>query len=288
MVIDKMVSSYDLRWLKAPQSAVLAGLLVLAACGETSAPASPQPPAPEVSVISAQPQSVPIIRDLVGRLAPTRVAEVRARVAGIVLARTYDEGTDVKQGQVLFRIDPAPLKAALHAAEATLAQAKANAANAAVTAKRYNGLAPKGLASRQDLDNALASERTAAAAVEQAQANVEQARLDLDYATVVAPISGRAGRALVTEGALVGQDTATQLTSVEQIDPIYVNFSQSIVELEQLRRIAVAGKATLSSGNGIKIRVRLPDGTPYPHEGTLDLYDRAVDPAPGHDRHRRS
>ncbi|MGC1953961.1 MAG: efflux RND transporter periplasmic adaptor subunit, partial [Gammaproteobacteria bacterium] len=268
-------------FVRARRGTVAAGLLLLAACSETSSPASPQPPPPEVSVIPAQSQSVPITRELVGRLAATRIAEVRARVAGIVLARTYSEGTDVKQGQVLFRIDPAPLEAALHAAQAALAQVKANAANAAATAKRYSGLAPKGLASRQDLDNALANERTTAAAVKQALANVEQARLDLDYATVTAPIAGRAGRALVTEGALVGQDTATQLTSVEQIDPIYVNFSQPIVELEQLQRSAKQVETALGPEHKTKIQVLLPDGTPYPYEGALDSSDLAVEPATG-------
>jgi membrane fusion protein (multidrug efflux system) len=260
---------------------VAAGLLWLVACGETPSSPGPQPPPPEVSVVPAQSQSVPITRELVGRLAPTRVAEVRARVTGIILARAYSEGTDVKQGQVLFRIDPAPLEAALHAAEAALAQAKASATNAAATAKRYTGLAAKGLASRQDLDNALASERTTAAAVKQAQAKVEEARLDLDYATVTAPIAGRAGRALVTEGALVSQNTATQLTSVEQIDPIYVNFSQSVSEIEQLQRTAAKDEAALTPRNKTKIQVLLPDGTSYPYEGTLDFSDLAVDPATG-------
>ena len=158
-----MASSHTPLLVRTRQGAVAVGLLLLAACGETTAPASPQPSTPEVSVIPAQSQSVPITRELVGRLAPTRIAEVRARVAGIVLARAYSEGTDVKQGQVLFRIDPAPLEATLHAAQAALAQAKANATNAAATAKRYTGLASRSLASRQDLDNALASERTTAA-----------------------------------------------------------------------------------------------------------------------------
>ncbi len=276
-----MANSHPRLLIRTRQGVVAVSLLLLAACGEMTAPASPQPSTPEVSVIPAQSQSVPITRELVGRLAPTRIAEVRARVAGIVLARAYSEGTDVKQGQVLFRIDPAPLEATLHAAQAALAQAKANATNAAATAKRYTGLASRSLASRQDLDNALASERTTAAAVKQAQANVEKARLDLDYATVAAPIAGRAGRALVTEGALVGQDTATQLTSVEQIDPIYVNFSQSISELEQLQQAAAKGETALSPANKTKIQVLLPDGTPYPYVGTLDFSDLAVDPATG-------
>jgi membrane fusion protein (multidrug efflux system) len=263
--------------------ALAGAALLLVACEEASAPQKAQapPPPPEVSVVKAHVESVPITRELVGRLASTRIAEVRARVAGIILKRVYTEGTDVKQGQVLFQIDPAPLLAALHAQEAALAQAKANATNAEITAKRYADLAKKGLASRQDLDNALATERTTAAAVKQAQANVETAQLNLGYATVTAPIAGRAGRALVTEGALVGQGTATELTTVEQIDPIYVNFSQSVAELEQLERAAVRGQATLRPEDRTKVEVILPNGTVYPHPGTLDFSDLAVDPATG-------
>jgi membrane fusion protein (multidrug efflux system) len=202
---------------------------------------------------------------------------VRARVAGTILKRVYTEGTDVKKGQVLFRIDPASLTAYLHAAEATLAKAQADATNAAQIAKRNRGLAAKNLLSSQDLDTALANERSTAAAVKVAQANLEKAQLDLGYATVTAPIDGRAGRALVTEGALVGQDEATLLTTIEQIDPIYVNFSQSVTELQQLQQLAGAK----SAANAIqradnKVEVMLPDGTAYPHPGTLNFSDLAV------------
>jgi len=255
--------------------AILLGTgLLLAACDQATSQHPPEPPPPEVAVIEVHPQTVPLTRELVGRLAPTRVAQVRARVAGIVLERAYKEGTDVEQGQVLYLIDPAPLEAALHAQEAALARARADAANAAATAKRYRELADKQLVSTQDRDNALATERTTAAAVKQAQADVESARLDLGYATVTAPIAGRAGRALVTEGALVGQGEATRLTTIEQIDPIYVNFSQSVAELRELR-----GNATAQ--NPAQVEVLLQDGTPYPHPGTLDFSDLAVDPGTG-------
>lgn len=286
---------------------------LLAACNK-AAPPSQMPP--EVSVVVAHAESVPLTRELVGRLASTRVAQVRARVAGIILKRVYTEGTDVKQGQVLFQIDPAPLEADLHAAEANLAKARADAANAALIAKRYRGLATKGLLSSQDLDTAQANERTTAAAVKVAQANVEKAQLDLGYATVTAPIAGRAGRALVTEGAFVGQGEATQLTTVEQIDSIFVNFSQSVTQLQQLQQAAapnqvedavhsdsdnkvevmqsvtrqqqlqqagganqVKGAAHSDSDN--KVEVILPDGTLYPHPGVVDFSDLAVDPRTG-------
>jgi membrane fusion protein (multidrug efflux system) len=254
--------------------ALLGASLLLAACNQATSQNPQTPPPPEVAVIEVHPQTVPLTRELVGRLAPTRVAQVRARVAGIVLERVYKEGTDVAQGEVLYLIDPAPLEAALHAQEAALARAQADAANAAATAKRYRELAKKQLISTQDLDNALAAERSTEAAVRQAQADVETARLDLGYATVTAPIAGRAGRALVTEGALVGQGEATELTTIEQIDPIYVNFSQSVAELRELR-------GSGSAQHPAQVDVLQPDGTAYPQTGTLDFSDLAVDPGTG-------
>jgi membrane fusion protein (multidrug efflux system) len=254
--------------------ALLGVSLLLAACNQATSEKSQTPPPPEVTVIEVHPETVPLTRELVGRLAPTRVAQVRARVAGIILERAYKEGTDVEQGQVLYLIDPAPLEAALHAQEAALARAQADAVNAAAIAKRYRELSQKQLISTQDLDNALATQRSTAAAVKQAQADVESARLDLGYATVTAPIAGRAGRALVTEGALVGQGEATELTTVEQIDPIYVNFSQSVTELRELR-------GTATAQHPARVDVLLQDGTPYPQTGTLDFSDLAVDPGTG-------
>ncbi len=221
-------------------------------------------------------------RELVGRLAATRTAQVRARVAGIVLERTYTEGTDVQQGEILFQIDPAQLQAKLKAEEAALARAEADALNAALTAKRYTELREKKTISQQDVDTAQAAERTTAAAVKQARANVESARLDLSYATVRAPIAGRAGRALVTEGALVGQGEATLLTTVEQIDPIYVNFSQSVQELTELQQVAAAdAQATRKPVSKAEVEVLLPGGKPYPESGAVDFSDLAVDPGTG-------
>jgi membrane fusion protein (multidrug efflux system) len=256
-------------------------LLLLAGC-DSDKPAQqagqqPKPPA-EVTVVVASAKTVPLESEFVGRLASTRVAEVRARVAGIILERLYTEGADVEKGQVLFQIDPAPLKATLHASEAALARAKANAANASLIVERYRPLQSRGVVSKQDFDNALATERETAAQVKQEMANVEMARLDLGYATVTAPISGYAGRALVTEGALVGEGEATRLTTIEQVDPIYVNFSQPVNDVQQIRQRIIENRTTAASGNTVRVTVKLPDGTEYPHPGSLDFSDVSVVP----------
>jgi membrane fusion protein (multidrug efflux system) len=234
-----------------------------------------------VGVVVVHAQAVPLTRNLVGRASATRSADVRARVAGVLLKRLYVEGSDVRAGQPLFQIDPAPLHAALDGALAALAQAQASATNAHIAAQRTRELAPSGLVSRSDLDNAEATERSTAAAVEQAKAAVGTARINLGYATVTAPIPGRAGQQGVTEGALVGQGTATLLTTVEQIDPIYVNFDEPAVDIERLRRAQVAGDVTLTRGKQVTVQLTLPDGSAYGHTGTLDFLDVSVDPATG-------
>jgi len=260
---------------------VIAGALLLAGCGSAQkGPAGPPPPA-QVGVVTVRPEAVPLVHDLVGRLSATRQADVRARVAGVLQKRLYKEGSRVKEGQILFQIDPAPLQAALDAAEASLAQAEAQATNAHVTAQRNRDLLPSGLVSRSDLDNAQATERSTAASVQQAKANVEAARINLGYASVRSPIDGRASQERVTEGALVGQGEATLLTTVEQLDPIYVNFDQTAVELERLRREQATGNITLAGDNKAIVQLKMQDGTPYAHAGTLDFADVSVDPATG-------
>ncbi len=258
---------------------LVAATLGIAGCGKKSA--QQQMPTPQVEVIKAKAQAVPLTRDLVGRLSASRSADVRARVAGILLKRVYTEGTDVKQGQLLFQIDPAPLKAALNAQLANLAAARATYTNNRIAAKRAREVAAKGLLSKMDLDNAEAAERTSAAAVKQAQANVDSARINLGYANVTAPIDGRAGKQQVTEGALVGQGDATLLTTVEQINPIYVNFSEAVGIRDALQRAQGEGRVTLHDTNQATIRVTMPDGTGNPEMGTLDFSDAAVNPATG-------
>lgn len=253
-------------------------LVALAACSQQE---QPQMPTPEVGVVKATPQSVPLQRDLVGRLSAYRSSDVRARVPGVLVKRVYQEGSDVKEGQALFQIDPAPLQASLSAAQANLASAQATYANAKVAADRARQLAPQSFVSKSDLDNAEAAERSAAAAVQQAQANVSTARINLGYAHVTAPISGRAGKQQVTEGALVGQGDATLLTTVDQIDPLYVNFSLGINELEALQTAQRNGGLQLTGAGEAKVQVVLSNGSVYGEEGLLDFSDTSVDPATG-------
>jgi membrane fusion protein (multidrug efflux system) len=264
---------------RTPMFGVAAALLV---AGCSKAPQQPpQAPPPEVGVVTAKAQAVPLTRDLVGRLSATRTADVRARIAGVLLKRVYTEGTDVKEGQLLFQIDPAPLKAAVNAQLANLASAQATYKNNHVAAERARSVADKGLLSKTDLDNADAAERTAAATVKQTQANVDTAQINLGYSSVTAPITGRGGQQKVTEGALVGQGEATLLTTVEQIDPIYVNFSQAVGEIDALRRDAANGSVELAAPGNAKIDLIRNDGTPYGISGTLDFSDTAVDAATG-------
>src|SRR5690606_4579657 len=237
------------------------------------APGGGMPP-PEVGVVVVQPQDVPVGKELVGRLSSFRSADVRARVPGVLQRRLYDEGSDVRKGQPLFQIDPAQLSATVAQARASLAQAQATAANAAAFADRARGLIEGKFISQADYDNALAAERSSAAAVQAARAALQAAEINLGYATVRAPISGRAGKQQVTEGALVGQGEATLLTTVEQIDPMYVNFSMPVEELARVRQVA--------AGNGERrVQVILPSGQPYGHHATLDFSGDVVDPATG-------
>ena len=256
-------------------------LLSLCACGKGKSDAPVQPPPPEVGVLTVQPQNSPLTQDLVGRLAPFRSADVRARVAGVLLKRNYTEGTDVKQGQLLFQIDPAPLKAELAASLAALAQAQATYTNNKITAQRVGDLAPKGYVSKADVDNAGAAERTSAAATQAARAKVQSARINLGYADVTAPIAGRAGQQQVTEGALVGNGEATLLTTIEQIDRLYVNFTMSVAQMEQMRSAQTAGNVTLAAPNTASVQVTLPDGSTYAQPGVINFSDTSVNPATG-------
>ncbi len=263
--------------LTASAPALGVALVALLAAGCSAPPAAPSAQTPEVSVLHAKAQVLPLTRDLVGRVSAVRSADVRARVPGVLLKRLYREGTEVREGEVLFQIDPKPYQAALDAALAALAQAQATATNASVNAKRTRDLLPSGLVSRSDVDNNNATERSSLAQVKQAQANVETARINLSYATVTAPIAGRSGQQHVTEGALVGQSEATLLTTVDQIDHLYVNFDRPADEILQLRSAQARGDVTLFDRDKATLQVILPDGTPYTPLGSVDFDDVTVD-----------
>jgi membrane fusion protein (multidrug efflux system) len=259
-----------------------AGVALLAlALGACSRSAPPEAAPAEVGVVTARATDIPVTRNYPGRLAATLTAQVRARVTGIVLKRVYKEGSDVEAGDVLFQIDPAPLEASLRAARGQLGQAEAAAHNAGLQAARSKELGAKGLLAKQDVDNAVAAAAQATAEVKTARANVENARINLGYATVEAPISGRAGRANVTQGALVSTTDTAPLTTVQVIDPIYANFSEPMAEVERLRQAEKSGDLKLVAPDKAQVQIVLPDGSTYAHSGTLDFTDLAVDPKTG-------
>jgi membrane fusion protein (multidrug efflux system) len=187
----------------------------------------------------------------------------------------------VKEGQLLVQIDPAPYRAAYNAAAANLEQAQASATNAKVTASRNRELAKQALVSKMQLDDSEALERSTAAQVSAARAQLETARINLGYANVTAPIAGRAGQMRVLEGSLVGQGEATLLTTVEQVDPIFVFFDQPASDFERLRRAQAAGQVTIAEGDKAEVRVIRADGSEYPHAGTLSFADFSVNPTTG-------
>ena len=243
--------------------------------------APPMPPPPEVRVVAVASQPIVNVIEVPGRLQATRTAEVRARVDGIVQRRLYTEGTDVTAGQPLFAIDPRQLRAQLSAAEAALARAEATAANAQQDVTRYKGLVAQQALSQQEYDAAVARLRTAQADVAQNRAQIAAARLNLGYTTVTAPISGRAGRAQVTEGALVSAASATLLTTIEQIDPIYANFSQSSADVLALRQQMKAGAIQAPALRSVPVHLLLEDGSAYRFTGHLDFVDLSLDEATG-------
>ena len=263
----------------------LGALLLVSACGKSDAPAAAPGggmPPPEVGVVTVQPGEVGLVTELPGRLEASRVAQVRARAAGILQKRLFQEGSEVKAGQVLFRIDAAPYAAALQTAEATLARGQANLAQASALAERYKPLVAANAVSQQDYANAVAAHKLAEADVAAGKAAVTNARINLGYASVAAPIAGRIGRALVTEGALVGQGEATPLAVVQQINPMYVNFTQSAAEVMKLRSALEAGQLKRAAGaEAASVRVLLEDGSTYALPGKLLFSDLTVDASTG-------
>ncbi|ONU27723.1 efflux RND transporter periplasmic adaptor subunit, partial [Burkholderia cenocepacia] len=239
------------------------------------------PQTPEVGVVTVQPQSVPVFTDLPGRTSAFLVAQVRARVDGIVLRREFTEGTDVKAGQRLYKIDPAPYIAALNSAKATLAKAQANLVTQNALVARYKVLVAANAVSKQDYDNAVATQGQAAADVAAGKAAVDTAQINLGYTDVVSPITGRVGISQVTPGAYVQASQATLMSTVQQLDPVYVDLTQSSLEGLKLRQDVQSGRLKTTGPGAAKVSLILEDGKTYSEPGKLQFSDVTVDQTTG-------
>lgn len=239
------------------------------------------PGMPQVSVITIQPQRAPIVSELPGRVDAVRDAQIRSRVTGIVQKIAFVQGGDVKENQLLFKIDPAPYKATYDQAAAQLKQAQATLFSAKLLADRYAPLVKANAVSKQEYDNAVASYRQADAAVAAAKAAQDNAAINLGYTDVTSPITGRIGKPLVTEGALVEATSATQMAIVQQLDPIYVDFTQSTAELASLRRAFASGQLQQVGKDTARATIVLEDGSEYGQPGKLLFTGITVDPTTG-------
>jgi membrane fusion protein, multidrug efflux system len=274
--------------IHAPSAGIL---LVLAAvapflvgCNEppsAAASANNQPAEPDVSVVIVTPQPRAMVRELPGRIAPTRVSDVRPRVSGIVVERMFRQGSEVKAGDPLYQIDPRPFEVEVQASRAALSRAEAIHERAAQQARRVSLLTSQRAAPEVENEKAVAAEREAAAEVEGRKADLARANLNLDYATVRAPIDGIVGAAHVTEGALVVQHDAAALATIQQLDPIYADFTQSVAELTKLRRAFDSGDLERIAPDSIRVRLVLEDGTLYPLPGRLLFSEAKVDVGTG-------
>jgi membrane fusion protein (multidrug efflux system) len=245
--------------------------------GQQAAPA----PVPEVAFVTIQPHQVELTTELPGRTSAYLVSEIRPQVNGIVQKRHFREGSDVQAGQLLYQIDPAPFQVAHDSARASLGKAQANLPSIRSRAERYRELLVDKAVSRQDYDDAAAAVEQARAEVEYWKAQVEAARINRGYTRVTAPISGRIGRSSVTDGALVTAYQPTSLATIQQMDPIYVDVTQSSAELLRLKRNLETGQLSTDGKNGRAVRILLEDGSPYSLEGKLQFRDVTVDPATG-------
>lgn len=266
------------------RSAVLSSLIVLpllalSACkGDADAQAAAPPP-PEVTVVTLKPENVTLTRELSGRVTPSLIAEVRPQVTGIVKRRLFTEGGLVRAGQPLYQIDDTAFRAADASAQAQLARAQASLTTARLNAARSAELVRIDAVSKQDNDNAQAALRQAQADVNAARAAVQGAGVPLGFTRVTAPIGGQIGRSSVTAGALVTASQATPMATIQQLDPMYVDLSQSSAELLQLRREVEAGH--MSATEGVPVDILLEDGTPFDHQGRLSFAEATVDPTTG-------
>jgi membrane fusion protein (multidrug efflux system) len=259
----------------------LVGGTILTGCGKQGGPGGPpQGGTPEVSVVTVQLQRVALSTELPGRVSASRTAEVRPQVGGIIQERLFTEGSDVKAGAVLYQIDPASYQAAYDGATAALAKAEANVAPLRLKAERFKELLESEAVSKQDYDDASAAQKLAEAEINLAKAALETAHINLAYTKVTAPISGRIGRSAVTDGALVTASQPVPLATIQQLDPVYVDVTQSSSEVLRLRRALESGQLS-SNGGQAKVQLLLDDGSQYPEPGTLKFSEAFVDPGTG-------
>jgi membrane fusion protein (multidrug efflux system) len=260
---------------------VLAGILILGGCGQQATSGPPKGGPPEVAVVTMQPKPVAITTELTGRTSAYLVAEVRPQVGGIIQKRLFTEGGDVKAGSVLYQIDPATYQAAYAGARAALARAEANFSTTRLRAERYKELVAIKAVSQQDYDDITAVLKQSEADIEIGKAAVETARINLAYTRVTAPISGRIGKSSVTAGALVTASQGSALATIQQLDPVYVDVTQSSANLLRLQQSMASGKLKRNGAGQAKVKLILEDDTQYPWGGTLQFRDVTVDPTTG-------
>jgi membrane fusion protein (multidrug efflux system) len=268
------VERVPFRLISAATAAVL-----LAACGPKQS--APPPQTPEVGVVTVEPTTVPVVTELPGRTSAFLVAQVRARVDGIVLRREFTEGSQVKAGQRLYKIDPAPYIATLNNAKATLAKAQANLVSTSAQASRFKVLVAANAVSKQDYDNAVAAQGQAAADVAAGKAAVDTAQINLGYTDVSSPVTGQIGVSQVTPGAFVQASAATLLATVQQLDPVYVDLTQSSLDGLKLRRDVQEGRLKTSGPGAAQVSLILEDGRVYSEKGKLQFTDVTVDQGTG-------
>jgi membrane fusion protein (multidrug efflux system) len=263
-------------------AAVLLGMVVVSCENRKETPQqAQQAPALEVTAVTLQPKKITLTTELPGRISAYRVAEIRPQVNGLIQKRLFTEGADIKAGQVLYQIDPAPFQAALNNAAAALGRSEANLPAARSRAQRYSELLAEKAVSHQDADDTAAALKQAEADVQYWKATVETARINLDYTRISAPISGRIGRSAITEGAIVTAYQPMALATIQQLDPIFVDVSQSTTDLLRLKQRMEKGGLSQNGKNLEKVKLIMEDGTPYPLEGVLKFRDVTVDPSTG-------
>jgi len=274
-----MKSFYRIRFIIT--AGILAGALMLSGCGKKESGGQPQMGIPEVAVVTIQPERVMLTTELPGRTSAYLISEVRPQVSGIIQKRLFTEGSDVKEGEVLYQIDPAIYKATYDSAKAALARAEANLVPLRLKVERYAELVEINAVSRQEYDDASAALKQAEADVESGKASVESARINLEYTRVTAPISGRIGRSSVTNGALVTANQPAALATIQQLSPIYVDVTQSSAELLRLKQNLASGLLKTAGADEAKVKLILEDGSPYALPGTLKFSEVTVDQSTG-------